>query len=127
MAKRFTVATAILLCILIVSYLNFYYVDHMTNEIITELEQAQRFCIEGQWADGAVYTEAARLRWNSNELPLHILLRHAETDKISLSFIAVEQYLKLEELDQYSAANQQLIYQLKLLAEMEMPDVKNVF
>ena len=39
---------------------------------------------------------------------------------------AVEEYLKLEEMDQYAAANAQLIAQLELLAEMEDPSLENV-
>ena len=34
--------------------------------------------------------------------------------------------LKLEEMDQYAAANAQLIAQLELLAEMEDPSLENV-
>ncbi len=36
------------------------------------------------------------------------------------------EYLRLEEPDQYNAANADLITQLELLAEMEQPSVVNV-
>ena len=47
-------------------------------------------------------------------------------DTVLLLFRSVEEYLKLEEMDQYAAANAQLIAQLELLAEMEDPSLENV-
>lgn len=36
------------------------------------------------------------------------------------------QYLDLEELDQYAAANADLVAQLELLSEMEQPSLVNI-
>ena len=54
-------------------------------------------------------------------------MRHSDTDQILCSFRALEQYLTLEEPDQYTAANAELITQLELLAEMEQPSLVNIF
>ena len=56
----------------------------------------------------------------------HSLLRHSDTDQILLSFRGVEEYLKLEETNQYVAANAQLITQLELMADMEQPSLGNI-
>ena len=64
--------------------------------------------------------------WQERSFWLHALLRHSDTDQVLLLFRSVEEYLKLEEMDQYAAANAQLIAQLELLAEMEDPSLENV-
>jgi len=54
------------------------------------------------------------------------MLPHRDIDEIHLTFQEVEEYLKLEESDQYNAANAKLIAQLGLLAEMEQLNLKNI-
>ena len=60
---------------------------------------------------------------------LHIVVaRHSDADeRVSSGFRAVEEYLALEETDQYTAANAELMTQLELLAEMEQPSLVNIF
>ena len=54
------------------------------------------------------------------------MLRHSDTDQVLRAFRAVLEYLELEELDQYAAANADLVAQLELLAEMEQATLVNV-
>ena len=44
-----------------------------------------------------------------------------------VSRMILDQYLALEESDQYTAANAELICQLELLSEMEQPSLVNIF
>ena len=57
---------------------------------------------------------------------MHVFLRHSDTDQILRTFRQVIQYLDLEELDQYVAANADLVAQLELLSEMEQPSLVNI-
>lgn len=41
--------------------------------------------------------------WQERSFWLHALLRHSDTDQVLLLFRSVEEYLKLEEMDQYAA------------------------
>ena len=53
-------------------------------------------------------------------------MRHGDTDQILRSFQGVLQYLQLEEMDQYAAANADLASQLRLLSEMEQASLVNI-
>ena len=53
-------------------------------------------------------------------------MRHSDTDQVLRAFRQVLEYLRLQEPDQYNAANADLMAQLELLAEMEQPSVANV-
>ena len=57
---------------------------------------------------------------------LHVVMRHSDTDQILRTFQSVLQYLELQELDQYAAANADLAAQIQLLAEMEQASLVNV-
>lgn len=102
------------------------WVTQVTTELVQELEQARTLADENDWDKALAVTQDVLKRWESHEFPLHALLRHTETDQVWLSLQAVLEYLQLEEMDQYAAANSQLITQLELLAEMERPSWENV-
>lgn len=53
-------------------------------------------------------------------------MRHSDTDQVLRAFRTVLEYLRLQEPDQYNAANADLMAQLELLAEMEQASVVNV-
>ena len=71
-------------------------------------------------------TRRAYEEWEGRELYLHIVTRHGDADQILRSFRSVLQYLDIQEVDQYAAANADLIVQLELLAEMEQAELTNV-
>jgi thioredoxin-like negative regulator of GroEL len=90
------------------------------------LEQAQALTQEDQWEQAEELTRQVLEDWQSHHFYLHTVLRHSDTDQIFRSFQAVLQYLSLREMDQYAAANADLIAQLHLLAEMEQASLVNV-
>ena len=64
--------------------------------------------------------------WQDSHFYLHVVMRHSDTDQILRTFQSVLQYLELQELDQYAAANADLAAQIQLLAEMEQASLVNV-
>ena len=114
--KRLWAAVSILAALLAAALGTGWWVDGLTADYVSRLEQAQAMS-----ETGGVYRN-----WQERSFWLHALLRHSDTDQVLLLFRSVEEYLKLEEMDQYAAANAQLIAQLELLAEMEDPSLENV-
>ena len=74
----------------------------------------------------AALTRDAYRDWERNRAYVYILLQHAEADEILRSFQSVQEYVNLQELDQYAAENADLRAQLRLLAEQEQPSLLNV-
>ena len=124
--KRLFTASALLVFLLAASLLNAWYSHTLTRSLARPLEEAQQLAGEGNWAEAVRLTRAAYDRWNSRHFYLHSVLRHSDTDQILRSFRCVMQYLELEEMDQYAAANADLISQLELLSEMEQASLVNV-
>ena len=124
--KRLWIASALLVLLLAASLGTAWYSNALTQSLARPLGQAQQLARQGQWQQARDLTRQAYDNWNAHHTYLHCFLRHSDTDQILRSFRSVLQYLELEEMDQYAAANADLISQLELLSEMEQATLVNV-
>lgn len=124
--KQFWLALGLLLTMLVSTLGNALYVNGLADTVTQQLEAAETMAQRGAWEQADAITQECFSIWEERHAYLHIISRHADTDAILQSFRAVMQYLKLEEMDQYAAENQELITKIELLAEMEQPDWLNV-
>ncbi len=125
--KRFWAAAALLLILLAGSLANAWYSRTLTRDMEQRLTQAQELAGAGDWEGAERLTDQVREDWEEHQFYFHVVIRHSDTDGVLKAFRAVQEYLELEEPDQYHAANADLIAQLALLAEMEQPSLANVF
>ena len=109
--KRLWIAAALLVLLLGASLANGWYAEKITGAMRESLDQAQHLAYED---------------WLNRHFYFHTTMRHSDTDQVLRGFRSVLEYLRLQEPDQYNAANADLMAQLELLAEMEQPSVANV-
>lgn len=124
--KRLWTAAALVLALLACTLLNAWYAQKLTGSLWERLERAQALVEEERWEEAEALTRQVYGEWEEHHLYFHIVMRHTDTDQILRTFRGVLQYLKLQELDQYAAANADLVTQLQLLAEMEQVSLANV-
>ena len=124
--KRLWISVVLLLLILAGSLCNAWYAKQLTDDMGERLYLSQSLARQGRWEDALAITQEVYDQWQSLHFYLHSTMRHSDTDQILRGFRPVMEYLRLEEPDQYNAANADLITQLELLAEMEQPSVVNV-
>ena len=124
--KRLWTAAALLVVLLAATLTNAWYSLSLTQRLSEPLKQAHQLARQQQWEQARDLTRQAYDSWNAHHTYLHCVLRHSDTDQILRSFRSVMQYLELEEMDQYAAANADLISQLELLSEMEQATLVNV-
>jgi len=124
--KRLFCAFAILIVLFGASLLSGHAVGQLSGQYVRQLNQAQQLAQQKNWDQARTITQKVFQSWQGHSFFLHTLLRHSDTDQILLSFRSVEEYLRLEEMDQYVAANAQLVTQLELMAEMEQASLENV-
>ena len=124
--KRLVIPVCILLGLLGLSIFSSHALSDLTEHCVAQLHLAQEMAQQEEWEQARDITRDTFQTWESHGFALHALLCHTETDAILLSFRCVDQYLSLEEMDQYAAANITLITQLELLAEMEQATPENV-
>lgn len=124
--KRLWIAAALLVLLLGTSLINAWYVQVCTDEMREQLSQAQTLAKEGNWTKAEGITRQAYEVWQERRFYFHTLMRHSDTDQVLRAFRQVLEYLRLQESDQYHAANADLMTQLELLAEMEQATIINV-
>lgn len=124
--KRFWMAVLLLTVLVALCLGNAWYSLTLTRQLAQQLTQAQSLVEQDQWEPARSLTQQVYDSWNNRHFYLHVFLRHSDTDQILRTFRQVIQYLELEELDQYVAANADLIAQLELLSEMEQPSLVNI-
>lgn len=124
--KRFWMAVLLLTVLVALCLGNAWYSLTLTRHLAQQLTQAQSLVEQDQWEPARSLTQQVYDSWNNRHFYLHVFLRHSDTDQILRTFRQVIQYLELEELDQYVAANADLIAQLELLSEMEQPSLVNI-
>ena len=124
--KRLYIAAGLLVLLLGASLVNAHYAQSLTGAMGERLSQAQLCAEQENWAQAQAITRQAYEDWQSHHFYFHTAMRHGDTDQILRAFRTVLEYLKLQEPDQYNAANADLMAQLELLAEMEQATVVNV-
>lgn len=124
--RRLWMASLLLALLLALCLGNAWYSLTLTRQLAGQLNEAQALVEQDRWQDARALTRQAYDSWNGHHFYLHVFLRHSDTDQILRTFRQVTQYLELEELDQYVAANADLVAQLELLSEMEQPSVVNI-
>ncbi len=124
--RRLFFASGLLLVMLAGCLLNAWYAQRITDDMVQALSRAQQEALSGNWERAEEITLRAYEAWDHRGFYLHVVMRHSDADQILRSFRSVLQYLDIQEVDQYAAANADLIVQLELLAEMEQAELTNV-
>ena len=124
--KHLLAASALLAVLLGGSLYNAWYAQSLTDNFSLRLDRAQELAQQSQWDQAAHLTRQVYQDWQGHHFYLHTVMRHSDTDQILRSFRCVLQYLNLREMDQYAAANADLIAQIQLLSEMEQASLVNV-
>ena len=124
--KRLWFALVLLAVLCAAGLANSRYAQSLSDSLTGRLAQAQEFAHQDQWESAAQLTLQAHEEWQSHHFYLHTFMRHADTDQILRTFRSVLEYLEIRELDQYTAANADLITQIQLLAEMEQVSIVNI-
>ncbi|USF25115.1 hypothetical protein N510_003588 [Firmicutes bacterium ASF500] len=124
--KRLYIALALLALLLGASLANAWYAQSLTGDMTDRLRQAQSLAEGENWDQAEAVTRQVYEDWQDHHFYLHTFMRHSDTDQVLRAFRQVLEYLRLQEPDQYNAANADLVAQLELLAEMEQASVVNV-
>ena len=124
--RRLWISVALLALMLAGSLGNAWYARELTGGMEQRLRLAQQLAEQERWEEALELTQRVYEQWQGRHFYLHSTMRHSDTDQILRGFRTVLEYLRLQEPDQYNAANADLIPQLEPLAEMEQPSLGNV-
>ena len=124
--RRLWIAAGLVGLLLAASLANAWYAQKITDDMGRRLERAQELAQGEDWGEAERITRQVLQDWEERHFYFHTLMRHSDTDEILRAFREVLEYLEVREIDQYRAANADLVAQLELLAEMEQATLVNV-
>lgn len=125
--KRLLLAVLILCATVGAAIWNTQRLDGFTSQMISLISQAGQAAGEERWEDTSALLDQAQTLWEGNTAYLHVTLRHADIDAITLSLSQLRQYTLGRDGNQWRICASNLSLQLQLLSEMEALTLKNVF
>ena len=124
--KRLWISGGVLALLMAAALWNAWYIGRVTGTLNGTLARAEARVEEGNWEEALRTTQEARAQWDACSNYLYIVLRHSDTDQVEEGFETVVAYLEQRDLDEYAAANAQLMAQIGLLYDMEALTLRNL-
>ena len=124
--KRETVAAALFLALILLSFWNLRKIDKLTNEMTRLLEASEASARSGELDDALGYAEKALEVWLSAEGHTHIFIRHSEIDGTSDAFYELLSAIKDSDGDALSPAYGKLLYHIDSISGMEHVSIGSI-
>lgn len=124
--KKGWLAIGLLVGMVILSLWHVSALRGLTADLGEQLRRAEELAERGDWDEAAELTRAASEQWDGRAFYLHVTLDHKTADDIAVGFAETLEFLEWQETGEYSAANARLMEQLKLLGEVERPNLENL-
>ena len=127
--RRLWISVALILALAGLAGGHVLYLDRLTGELTSLLDQAQQRVAADDWGQAEDLTRQALALWQDHDIYLHTTMRHDDIDGVLVAFQEVLAFLEGQERQpaEYAAANRRLTTQLELLLEAELPTLSNLF
>lgn len=119
-------SVAVLAAILAFSLWNDVHMSSETSRWRSQLDQADAFVQENRWEDAQAKLAESYEDWSSRQTYLHIVSEHDAVDDAEAMYRRAMAFADTRELSEFRAELSDLRDQLRLLAEMERLNLKNV-
>ena len=119
-------SVAVLAAILAFSLWNDVHMSGETSRWRSQLDQADALVQENRWEDAQAKLAESYEDWSSRQTYLHIVSEHDAVDDAEAMYRRAMAFADTQELSEFRAELSDLRDQLRLLAEMERLNLKNV-
>ena len=124
--KAFAVPCLILAALLAFSLWNGQVITDFTRQCSDTLTLADQQAGEAQWDAAEESLSQSYDCWSSRQTFLHVMVHHDEIGEAEALYRRARVYLQAQDLSSFRAELTALRSQLRILAEMEQPSIKNV-
>ena len=116
----------VLAALLAVSLWNIRRTDAETDRWRTQLQAADRLALSGEWAETLDALWESYDDWSHSQTYLHIVSHHDVVDDAEAMYRRAIAFAETEEITEFHAELSDLRDQLRLIAEMEALNIRNV-
>ena len=116
----------VLAALLAVSLWNIRHMDAETDRWRAQLQTADRLALSGEWAETLDALWESYNDWSLSQTYLHIVSHHDAVDDAEAMYRRAIAFAETEEVTEFHAELSDLRDQLRLIAEMEALNIRNV-
>ena len=116
----------VLAALLAVSLWNIHHMDAETDRWRAQLQEADRLALSGEWAEALDALWESYDDWSLSQTYLHIVSHHDAVDDAEAMYRRAIAFAEMEEVTEFHAELSDLRDQLRLIAEMEALNIRNV-
>ena len=116
----------VLAALLAVSLWNIRRTDAETDRWRAQLQAADQLALSGEWAETLDALWESYDDWSRSQTYLHIVSHHDAVDDAEAMYRRVIAFAETEEITEFHAELSDLRDQLRLIAEMEALNIRNV-
>ena len=124
--RAYGISVGILAAILVFSLWNSSYMTASTVRWREQLQGADRLALSGEWAEALDALWESYDDWSHSQTYLHIVSHHDAVDDAEAMYRRTIAFGETEELSEFHAELSDLRDQLRLIAEMEALNIRNV-
>ena len=116
----------VLAALLAVSLWNIHHMDAETDRWRAQLQAADQLALSGDWAETLDALWESYDDWSRSQTYLHIVSHHDAVDDAEAMYRRAIAFAETEEVTEFHAELSDLRDQLRLIAEMEALNIRNV-
>ena len=116
----------VLAALLAVSLWNIRHMDAETDRWRAQLQATDRLALSGEWAETLDALWESYDDWSRSQTYLHIVSHHDAVDDAEAMYRRTIAFAETEEVTEFHAELSDLRDQLRLIAEMEALNIRNV-
>jgi len=125
--KKELAALFVLVLVFAVSLVNIHFLNRLTGNIVSLVEQADTFIREENWERARDRAEKALKRWENSDAYTHIVLRHSEIESASVALGDLIKEIYAENAGAARGAARSAVARMRSIASVERLRFNNIF
>ena len=125
--KKELFAFTVLVLIFAASLLNIHYLNRLSGEIITLIEEADGYISQEDWKNAQATAAKAHEKWESRGAYIHIVIRHSEIESVVNALSALIKEIYSEDEGAARGAARAAAERMASVSSVERLRLRNIF
>lgn len=125
--KKELAALFVLVLVFAVSLVNIHFLNRLTGNIVSLVEQADTFIREENWERAGDRAQKAFDRWENSDSYTHIVLRHSEIESVSVALGDLIKEIYAENAGAARGAARSAAERVRSVSSVERLRLNNIF
>ena len=125
--KKELSALFVLVLIFAATLLNIHCLNRLSGEIVTLIEQSDRYISQQDWKNAQAAAERAHEKWESRGAYIHMVIRHSEIEAVVNTLNALTKEIYSEDVGAARGAARAAAERMASVSSVERLKLRNIF